>query len=140
MSAEANKALISRYQEIYNSDKLDELSDIISPNLNSHTMLPGLPGGVEGAKMSHNFVKGAFPDNHITTDDLVADDDKVVQRFTARGTHLGDFIGIPATGKKFEITGISIFRIADGKIVEHWANMDSMGLMQQLGVMPTPGQ
>ena len=80
-----------------------------------------------------------IPDLHITTDDLIAEGDQVVKRWTARGTHKGDFMGVPATGNRIEVTGIEIYRIAGGKIVEIWGVMDSLGLMQQLGVIPPMG-
>ena len=80
----------------------------------------------------------AFPDLHITSDDLVAEGDKVAKRWTVTSTHKGEFMGIPATGNHIRVTGIEIFRIKDGKIVELWVNMDNLGMMQQLGVIPRP--
>jgi steroid delta-isomerase-like uncharacterized protein len=82
----------------------------------------------------------AFPDLHITTDDLVAEGDKVTKVWTANSTHNGEFMGIPATGKRIVVKGIEVFRIADGKIVEVWASMDNLGMMQQLGVIPPMGE
>ena len=73
-------------------------------------------------------------------EDMIAEGDKVAVRFTLRGTHGGDLMGIPPTGKPVAVTGIDINRIADGKIAERWANFDALGLMQQLGVIPTPEQ
>ena len=81
----------------------------------------------------------AFPDLHITTDDLVAEGDKVTKVWTANCTHNGDFMGIPATGNRIIVKGIEVFRIADGKIAEIWASMDNLGMMQQLGVIPPMG-
>jgi len=79
----------------------------------------------------------AMPDYNVSIDDLIAEGDRVAARFTMRGTHTGaDFLGLPASGRKINVTGISIFRIADGKIAEHWANEDALGLLQQLGAMP----
>jgi predicted ester cyclase len=80
----------------------------------------------------------AFPDLHHTFEDQIAEGDKVVTRVTFHGTHQGTFQGIPATGKKIAVEATLVDRIVDGKFVEHWSNMDSMGLMQQLGVIPTP--
>jgi steroid delta-isomerase-like uncharacterized protein len=138
MSAEQNKALIRRYREIHNSGNLDALREIVAENLISHNGLPGLPPGLEGGKMAHQFFHNAFPDTQVTTDDLIAEGDKVVERFTARFTHKGEFMGIPATGKSCAVTGMSVFRIANGKIVEHWGENDGLGLLQQLGAMPGP--
>jgi predicted ester cyclase len=82
----------------------------------------------------------AFPDGHMTIDDLVVEGDKVVARYTLTGTHKGEFMGIPATNKKVTGWVIEIDRVAGGKCVEGWSRMDTLGLMQQLGVVPTPGK
>jgi steroid delta-isomerase-like uncharacterized protein len=82
---------------------------------------------------------GGFPDLHIATDDLVAEGDQVVKRWTARCTHKGEYMGMPPTGNELVVTGIEIFRIAGGKIVEVWASMDTLGMLQQLGVIPPLG-
>ena len=82
----------------------------------------------------------AFPDLHVTTNYLVAEGDKVVKRWTAHSTHKGELMGIPATGKRIVVTGIEMFRIADGKIAELWACMDNLGMFQQLGIIPPMGQ
>jgi steroid delta-isomerase-like uncharacterized protein len=81
----------------------------------------------------------AFPDIDRTVEDLVAEGDKVVARWTARGTHTGDFQGLPPTGKVATSSGITIFRIADGKIVEEWSESDMLGLLQQIGAIPSGG-
>jgi len=82
----------------------------------------------------------AFPDLHITTDDLIAEGDKVVKVWTANCTNKGEFMGIPATGKRIVVKGIEVFRIVDEKITEIWASMDTLGMMQQLGVIPPMGK
>ncbi len=138
MSTEDNKALVRRYQEAHNSNNLAALDDIVAPNLISHSGIPGLPGGLEGGKMVHMMFMSAFPDGHVTIEDLVAEGDKVVERFTFSGTNQGSFMGAPPTGKHITASGMSIFRIADGKIVEHWGENDTMGVMQQLGFIPAP--
>ena len=90
--------------------------------------------------MSHQIFLGSFSDLQTTTEDLFAEGDKVVERYTARGTHTGEFMGAPPTGKKFAVESIVIYRFANGKIVEMWGLNDSQGLMTQLGLMPAPGQ
>ena len=140
MSTEANKALVRRYREIHNSSNLAALDEIVATDLNSHSGLPGLPAGREGGKLAHQGVLASFPDGHVTTDDLIAEGDRVVERFTFSGTHQAPFMGVPATGKRVTVTGMSVFRIADGKIAEHWGENDAMGLLMQLGVLPGPGQ
>jgi len=136
MSTEENKNLVRRYQEAYNTGKLDELDGILAPNLISHNHLPGVPTGLAGAKMVHQGLLTSFPDSKTTIEDLVAEGDRVVMRGTATGTHKGPFGGAPPTGKSFKVTTMWVFRIANGKIVEHWGVVDGTGVMQQLGLMP----
>lgn len=81
----------------------------------------------------------AFPDLHITTNDLIAEGDKVIKVWTVNCTHRGELMGIPPTGNKLVVKGIEVFRIAGGKIAELWASMDTLGMMQQLGVIPKQG-
>jgi predicted ester cyclase len=140
MSTEQNKELVRRYREAHTTNNLALLDTIVAANLVSHTSLPGLPPGLEGGKMAHQVFTSAFPDGVTTTEDLIADGEKVVERFSFRGTNTGPFIGMPPTGKKVVSTGMSIFRIADGKIVEHWGENDALGTFVQLGIVPAPGQ
>ncbi len=138
--AESNKAIIRRYRQAHNQNDMAALDEIVAADIISHNMLPGVPASREGGKMVHQGVTAAFPDGKTTTDDLISEGDKVVERFTFVGTHKGEFFGVPATGKLIKVTGMSIFLIANGKIAEHWGENDGMGLMMQLGVLPTPGQ
>jgi steroid delta-isomerase-like uncharacterized protein len=140
MSSEENKALVRRYRDIHNKGNLDELDKIVARDIISHSALPGMPPGLEGGKMAHQAFLSAFPDTHTDTQDLIAEGDKVVERYSAHGTHTGSFMGAPATGKKYSIESLVIYRIANGKIVEMWGLNDTQGLMMQLGMMPAPGQ
>jgi steroid delta-isomerase-like uncharacterized protein len=98
---------------------------------------PGMPPlDADGHRQYSEVMSRAFPDLERTIEDLVAEGDKVVARWTARGTHDGDFNGIPPTGKTAHSSGITIFRIADGRIVEEWAESDTLGLLQQVGAIP----
>ena len=92
--------------------------------------------GPEGVKRLAAMVHAAFPDLNFTIEDLIAEGDKVVYRYTIRGIHQNDFMGIPATGKAVKVTGIHIYRIGDGKLQEEWENWDMLGLLRQLGVIP----
>jgi steroid delta-isomerase-like uncharacterized protein len=139
MSIEENKNIVRRYQEIYNSNNLDNLLEVVSEDLLTPKIMAGVPHGVEGAKAAHQIMLAGFPDYQTVIDDLIAEGDKVATRITMTGTHTGDFMGIPATGKSVSFTGIYIARIAKGKIVEHWGEEDSVSLLQQLGVMPKVG-
>jgi len=140
MSTEDNKALVRRYREAHNTNDLAALDDIVAVDIISHAKLPGLPSGLEGGKMAHQVFMAAFPDGRATSEDLVAEGDKVVERFSFRGTNTGSLFGAPPTGKQVTSSGMSVFRIANGKIVEHWGENDALGTFQQLGLIPTPGQ
>jgi steroid delta-isomerase-like uncharacterized protein len=133
---EANKALIRRYREAHNSNDLAALDDLVAADLITHSQLPNVPPGREGGKMVHQGSLAAFPDGTTTTEDLIAEGDRVVERFTFAGTQQGDFMGIPPSGKRVTVSGMSVFRIADGKIVEHWGENDGLGLLAQLGMLP----
>lgn len=138
MSTEANKAIVRRYQEAYNSNNLHALNKIVASDFVSYSLAPGLPEGLQGGNLMHQMTMAAMPDYRVSIDDLIAEGDRVVARFTMTGTHTGaEFLGLPASGRKINVSGISIFHIANGQIAEHWANEDALGLLQQLGaIMP----
>ena len=141
MLTETNKALSRRYlEEVFNQGKLNVLDEIIaSDHVNTGPgTLPGLPVGPEGDKQLVTMYRNAFPDIHFTIDEQIAEGDKVVTRWTGQGTHKGELLGIPATGKSSTVTGIAVDRIVNGKIAESWGIFDQFGMMQQLGVIPTP--
>ena len=99
--------------------------------------MPGLPSGLQGGKMAHRRFLDAFPNNHVTTEDLIAEGDQVVERFSFRGTNTGSLLHAPATGTKVTFTGVSVFRIAHGQIVEHWGASDAFGATLALMVFDT---
>ena len=137
MSIEDNKTLMSRFlEEVFNKKKLAALDEFIAPDQVDHTLPPFLPTTPEGTKQAINILLKAFPDVHLTVEDMIAEGDKVVTRYTSRGTQKGVFMGIPPTGKQMEISSIIIARMADGKIVEEWGLDDQMGMLQQLGIIP----
>jgi steroid delta-isomerase-like uncharacterized protein len=141
MLTETNKTVARRFfDEVFGKGKLDVLDEIIAKDhVNSGPgTLPGLPTGPEGTKQLVTVYRNAFPDLHFTIDEQIAEGDKVVTRWTGRGTSKGELLGIPATGKSATVTGLSIDRIANGKIAESWGIFDQFGMMQQLGVIPTP--
>ena len=135
MSIEENKSIVRRYQEIYNNNDLDALSEVLAEDLLTPKILPGMKPGLEGARQVHATTLIGMPDWHTEINELIAEGDKVVARISMTGTHTGDFWGIPATGKRVEFTGIYIVRIVEGKIVEHWGEEDGVSLLQQLGVL-----
>jgi steroid delta-isomerase-like uncharacterized protein len=136
MSIEENKAIVRRFQEIYNTNDLEALGEVVAEDLAMPKVMTGMPTGLEGAKRVHAITLIGMPDWHTHIDELIAEGDKVVARITMTGTHTGDFWGFPATGNKVNFTGIYIVRIENGKIVEHWGEEDGVSLMQQLGVLP----
>lgn len=138
MSAEANKALVRRLVEEINRRNLAAIDTLLAPDFVDHSAPPGHAPGPEGFRQSIGMFVGAFPDFQWTIDDLLAEGDKVVLRVTARGTHRGELMGIAPTGKAVTVTGIAIFRVADGTIAEEWVNRDLLGLLQQLGAVPGP--
>jgi steroid delta-isomerase-like uncharacterized protein/deazaflavin-dependent oxidoreductase (nitroreductase family) len=135
MSTEDNKTLVHRFYDegVHNPALFDEL---LAPTYVLH--LPGSPtiSGIEQAKQLMVAYTSAFPDLQLSTEDMVAEGDMVAIRNTWRGTHQGTFQGLPPTGKQVMFTGSDFFRFVDGKIAEQWADLDALGLMQQLGGIP----
>lgn len=113
---------------------------IIHPDFFDHTNPLGMQHGLDGHKAIVRLFRTVFPDLTWDIDDLIAEGDKVVARTTMRGTHRGDFFGLPPTGKRVEMPGVHIIRIADDRIIEHWGSNDDLSLMRQLGAIPTPGE
>ena len=139
--SEQNKAIERRLtEEVWNKGNLAVVDELVAPNFVDHNAPPGLPPGAEGQKAFIKMYREAFPDAHVTIHDLLADGDKVISRWTGSDTHHGTLFGIPATGKKVSIEGITIDRFSGNKIVESWNIFDQLGMMQQLGVIPSPGQ
>jgi steroid delta-isomerase-like uncharacterized protein len=137
---EQNKALIRRfYQEIDNGN-IDAMDELVAEDYLSHTPppFPGLSPGRAGLKEAFKMFWDATPGTH-TIEDQIAEGDKVVTRLRARGRHEGELAGIPPTGNDMDVTAVAIHRIADGKIVEHWSDIDSAALMAQLGLITLPG-
>lgn len=136
MSAEDNKALARRFVDAVNNKDLSVFDEIIAEDYIQHN--PQVAQGREGVKQFFTYFFSAFPDLQLTVEDILADEDRVVTRWTMRGTHQGEFFGIPATGRQVAVTGMDIWRIADGKAAEHWDSIDNLGMLQQLGVIPSP--
>jgi steroid delta-isomerase-like uncharacterized protein len=138
MSTDDRKALIQQFfEQVINQRNLAALDQFISPGGVNHTVPAGIP---QEANQFLGLYLGAFPDVKATVEDLMADGDKVVARVSYRGTHQGTFRGIPPTGKPIAVIGINIFRIANGKLVEHWGLTDRLAVLQQLGVVPPLAQ
>jgi steroid delta-isomerase-like uncharacterized protein len=133
MSA-GNKAVIERLvEDVWNRADYDEVDRLVAGEYVGH------PSGVVGTEAYKRFyidLRNASPDIAFTIEDQVAEGDKVVTRWTARGTHLGAYAGIPPSGRGFSFEGTSTHRVAGGQVVECWTNMDEFGLLQQIGAVP----
>jgi predicted ester cyclase len=142
MTAEEDKAIINKlFDEIWKKKNLAGADEFVATDAVDHNpMAPGLPQGLEGSKQGWAMIHSAFPDIVITIDDQIAEGGKVVSRAIMQGTHSGEFMGIPPTGKKVTAEVIDIVRIEGGKIVERWGLVDMLDVMQQLGIVPSPGQ
>jgi len=141
MSDQDNKALAHRLvDEVLNKGNLAAVDEYFAANFVDHDLPPGVPPTREGLKMLFTGFRAAFPDLHYTIEDEIAAGDKVIHRVTGHGTMKGEFQGMPATGKHGMWNEMHISRFDGGKVVEHWAVVDQMGMLVSLGVMPAPGQ
>lgn len=142
MSTEENKAIARRWsEELFNQGNLVIADEIVAPTYRRHD--PGDPfavEGPEGVKRLVSMLRAQMPDLHITIEDVIAEGDKVVTRYTTAATDTSGFNGSAPTGKQGKATAIQIFHMVDGKIVESWANRDDLGLLQQRGVVSLPEQ
>ena len=135
ISIEENRSLVLRFvEELWHAKNYDVIDQLLTPDFIAHNLPAGLPANREGYKKVAAFIHKAFPDIHYTIEDIIADKDKVVLRWDSRGTHKGEFMGIPATNKKVSRSGITIYRIAEGRIAEWWNASDLLTIMRQIGV------
>ena len=142
MSTEANKAISRRFfEEMVNAQQLDVADEIFAADHTYHDpSSPMIGPGPEGMKQLISMYIAAYPDLHHAIEDRIAEGDTVVTRWIGTGNHQGDLLGIPPTGKSAKVMGIWIHRLAGGKIVESWNVWDTLTMLQQLGVVPAPGQ
>ncbi len=137
MGVEDNKQAVRRfYEEVINGRNLDAIDALQTPDAVNHTFGGQ---GTEAAKQFFAMVHQAFPDMYVEVHDVIAEGDLAAARVTYSGTHQGQFFGIPATGRRTEVSGLDFFRMQDGRQAEHWGGADMASLLQQLGVMPAPG-
>lgn len=139
MSTEQNKAAVRHFNEAFNTGDLDRAITVFAPHAVVHNSGAPDPLNLEGFKQFGGVFLTAFPGGQLTIDDLIADEDRIVSRITYRGTHTGDLMGIPPTGKSVTVSAMIIDQFANGKIVETWRLFDHMAMMQQLGVIPVTG-
>jgi predicted ester cyclase len=140
MSEEENKAVVSRVAtDIWNRGDLDVTSEVMVANAKYHG--PHMPNGIgdrENWRQAIAMYRSAFPDSHVTFEELIGAGDMVVGRWSATGTHTGQLPGVAPAGKRIAIGGITIYRLSGGKIVEAWEQLDMLGMWQQLGVLSLP--
>jgi steroid delta-isomerase-like uncharacterized protein len=138
--SEENKTMVRRFAQIFHTGNLDDVDELFAPGFSAR--LPGSVGPLdrEGWKeFTRPFMSG-FSDRELVVESVVAEADEAAARVTFRGRHTGDFQGAPPTEREVAFTGMAWFRMAEGKIVEHWGEFDAMGLMQQIGAIPEPEQ
>ncbi len=140
MSAEETKAIVERFwDEIWNKKNLKIVDELLLDNVVIHNF-GAVVEGREAWRQSFTPFFTAFPDLKFTVELTIIEGDRMAVRWAATGTHTGDFRGIAPTGKQINIAGVAIYRVAEGKIVEGWSQPDTLGLLQQIGAIPTPGK
>ena len=141
MSTEEGKALVRRLlARVFDEANPAAADELLAPGYVYHA--PGAPEvrGADGYKRLVGAYLAAFPDLRLTVEDQIAEGDKVATRFTARGTHRGELRGVAPTGRAMTATGIIISRVAGGRVAEEWETFDALGMLQQIGALPAPGQ
>jgi steroid delta-isomerase-like uncharacterized protein len=140
MSPEDAKAIIREHAEVlFNQHRVDRTDETVAPDYLDHAPVPGQEPGLAGAKKKWAMYLAAIPDLRVAIEEMVAEGDKVAVQWTGHGTHRAELFGIPPTNKPVRLNGISIYRVADGKIAEQQEQWDRLGLLQQLGVIPPVG-
>jgi steroid delta-isomerase-like uncharacterized protein len=136
--SENNKAIVRRLvEEVWNKGNLSVADELFAPNYEHHDASTlDFGRGPESEKKRATLYRAAFPDLRLTIEEIIAEGEIVMTRWSCRGTHKGDLSGIAPTGKQFNISGVTIARLANGKLAEGWVNWDALGLMQQLGIVP----
>ncbi len=139
MSAQENKDVVRRFWGVWEQGNIDLVDELLAPDYVNHSPgIPGQPAGPEGVKAVVSMFQNGMPDLRVIVEDMIAEDDKVAVRYTLEGTHEGELFGIPPTGRRLSIKSITVERVSEGKIREHWRITDSLDMMQQLGVIPVP--
>ena len=136
---DANKATLRRFlDEGFGQGNLATVDELVADTFVDHSPPPQISGDKAGMRQIVKLFRSAFPDLRLTVEDMIAEGDKVVVRMVTHGTHKGELMGIPPTGRSVTVNEQHIVRFANGKITEHWGVEDNLGMMQQLGVVPAP--
>jgi steroid delta-isomerase-like uncharacterized protein len=140
MSVAENRALLKRfYDEGWNANDISVYDELVTEDFIDHQAVPGMGAGREGFKQLNVIFRTAFPDVQVHYDGVIAEGDMVSCRWTSTGTHQGNLFGIPPTGRSVKVTATVVYRVEGGRLAEGWINRDDLGMMRQLGVIPTPG-
>ena len=139
--SDENKAIALRlFDEVLNAHTVTRCDELYAPDYVPHSLPPGFSSDREGVKQYHSRYFQAFPDMYLTVGGMIAEGDWVAVHYTGTGTHQGDLMGIPPTGKQVTASAVLTLRIVDGMIIEDWLDGDKLGLLQQLGVIPSSAQ
>ena len=139
MSAEESKAVMRRFWEVWEQGNIDLLDELLAPEYINHTLAtPDLPTGPEGVKEVVSMFHSAMPDLRAVVEDMIAEGDRVATRYALEGTHRGDLFGAAPTGKHLSIKSMTVERLSEGKMVEHWRVTDELDMMRQLGAIGAP--
>jgi steroid delta-isomerase-like uncharacterized protein len=133
-----NKEIIERFERAFEAEDLETIEALCDPGFVDHNPLPGLPPTVEGYKQAIAGYKQAFPDLQLVELHVIADGDTVATRWTGAGTHQGELMGIPPTGKRIRVEGMNFYKLSNGRVTDLWTQYDGVGMLQQLGAMPAP--
>ena len=136
--SDENKALVRRWVEAFNEGDHEAVDELIADSYVRHDANSPEVRGPEEEKQLIAMYRAAFPDLRFTIEDMVAEDDRVATRLGISATHKGELLGIPPTGNRLSFTAMEFYRLKDGKIEEQWVNVDTLGMMQQLGAIPAP--
>ena len=140
MSTETNKATVRRMiEQVWNKRRTDLIDEFYTQDVVEHIVGYPSSSGLQAVKEGTAILLNPYPDQRITIEEEIAEGDKVVQRWTSRGTHQGELLGIPPTGKQITTTGVTIYRLVNARIAEVWFFPDNLGTLQQLGVVPAMG-
>ncbi len=137
MNTDQTKQVVLKLYELLNGGDTESIGELVAQQYVEHDPLPGQGTGRDGVMDRFSMIVGALAPR-FTVEDVVAEGDKVVVRWTNAGTHVAEFAGVPATGRSFTIAGIDIYRVANGRICEHWHVIDQLSMLGQLGLLPAP--
>ena len=135
---EENKAIVRSWVEAFNEGNLEAVDELLTDSYVRHDPNSPEVRGAEEEKQLIAMYRSAFPDLHFTVEDMVAEDDRIAIRLSISATHKGELLGIPPTESRLSFTAMEIYRLKEDKIDEQWVNVDTLGMMQQLGVVPLP--